>query len=170
MTHGTRFLVFAIGALALAMPGAALQSQTTTGGAHHLDARGRQVMGFDQQKTTHHFLLYEDGGAIDVSVKDAANTTDRDAIRSHLPHIAHLFAAGDFKAPMLVHDKKDVPGTKDLARLKDKITYTYVETPAGGRVNIVTTDKDAIAAVHAFLKFQIDDHKTGDKKSSVKRH
>jgi len=170
MTYSTRFLAFAIGVLALAMPGAAQQSQTTTGSAHHLDARGKQVMGFDQQKTTHHFLLYEDGGAIDVSVKDAANTTDRDAIRSHLPHIAHLFGAGDFEAPMLVHDKKDVPGTKDLARLKDKIKYTYVETPAGGRVDIVTTDPDAIAAVHAFLKFQIDDHKTGDKKAPVKRH
>ena len=169
MTYRTRFLVVAIGALALAMPGAAQQSQTTTGGAHHLDARGKQVMGFDQQKTTHHFLLYEDGGAIDGSVKDTANTTDRNAIRSHLQHIAHLFAAGDFEAPMLVHDNKDVPGTKDLARLKEKITYTYVETPAGGRVDIVATDKNALAAVHAFLKFQIDDHKTGDKKSVVKR-
>jgi hypothetical protein len=40
--------------------------------------------------------------------------------------------------------------------------YRYVETPNGGRVNIVTTDPEPRAAVHAFLRFQITDHKTGD--------
>ena len=30
-------------------------------------------MGFDQQRTAHHFLLFKDGGAIDVSVKDAGD-------------------------------------------------------------------------------------------------
>jgi hypothetical protein len=30
------------------------------------------VMGFDLDKTAHHFYLYEDGGAIDIAVKDAA--------------------------------------------------------------------------------------------------
>jgi hypothetical protein len=29
-------------------------------------------------------------------------------------------------------------------------------------VNIITTDAEALKAVHAFLKFQIADHKTGD--------
>jgi hypothetical protein len=70
---------------------------------------------------------------------------------------------------MLVHDRKDVPGTKDLARLKDKVTYAYVETRAGGRVDIVTSDKEALAAVHAFLRFQIEDHHTGDRTTPAKR-
>ena len=129
---------------------------------HHLDARGKQVMGFDQTKTSHHFLLYDDGGAIDVSVKDPADKENLDAIRAHLPHIAMLFAEGQFDAPMLVHDTKQVPGTADLARLKTRVRYTFVETKSGGRVDIVTTDKAAIAAVHAFLAFQIKDHQTGD--------
>ena len=34
------------------------------------DQRGAMVMGFDQARTTHHFLLFNDGGAIDVSVND----------------------------------------------------------------------------------------------------
>ena len=49
-----------------------------------------------------------------------------------------------------------------MARLKDRITYRYEETPAGGRVRIVTGNAEALAAVHAFLRFQIEDHQTGD--------
>lgn len=118
-------------------------------------------MGFDQDKTTHHFRLFDNGGAIDVAVKDADDKTNRDAIRAHLPHIATLFAAGDFAIPGFVH-AQDVPGTADLGRLKGDIKYAYVETPQGGRVDIVTTHPGALAAVHAFLRFQIADHKTGD--------
>jgi hypothetical protein len=120
------------------------------------------VMGFDQSRTGHHFLLFTDGGAIDVSVNDPADAKNRDAIRSHLPHIATMFGAGNFDAPMLVHDSASVPGTKVMSERKAAIRYEYVETPKGGRVNIVTSDPDALAAVHAFLTFQIGEHKTGD--------
>ena len=131
--------------------------------AHHaaVDARGAHVMGFDQARTVHHFRLYADGGAIDVAVKDAADVANRDAIRRHLPHVASMFADGHFDAPMLVH-ATSVPGTPELARLKAAVTYRYVETPGGGRVDIVTTDAEALAAVHRFLAFQIADHRTGD--------
>ncbi|MGH9173948.1 MAG: hypothetical protein ACRD1H_06305, partial [Vicinamibacterales bacterium] len=39
---------------------------------HHaqMTARGEKAMGFDQARTSHHFYLYEDGGAIEVTVKD----------------------------------------------------------------------------------------------------
>jgi hypothetical protein len=120
------------------------------------------AMGFDQALTTHHFLLFTDGGAIDVSANDEADVKNRDAIRSHLPHIAMMFGEGNFDAPMLVHDSKSVPGTKAMAKRKGAIQYVYVETAKGGRVNIVTSDPAALAAVHQFLKFQITDHKTGD--------
>ena len=49
-----------------------------------------------------------------------------------------------------------------MARLKERITYQYEETPLGGRVRIVTRDAAALAAVHAFLHFQIEDHQTED--------
>ena len=126
-----------------------------------MNDRGTKVMGFDQDKTAHHFYLYADGGAIDVGVKDATDTPDRDAIRMHLPHIASMFGSGNFDAPMLVHDT-NVPGTDDLARLHAVVTWRYVETPGGGRIDIVTTRPDAIAAVHRFLAFQIADHRTAD--------
>jgi hypothetical protein len=124
--------------------------------------RGEAVMGFDQDKTAHHFRLYEDGGAIEVNVKDAADTTDRDAIRSHLPHIATMFGRGDFDAPMLVHDTKDVPGIAVLSARHDRVSYTYSDTPAGGRVDITSADREALAALHDFLRYQIREHATGD--------
>ena len=126
------------------------------------DQRGAMVMGFDRARTTHHYVLFNDGGAIDVSVNDSGDTKNREAIRSHLPHIAMMFGEGNFNAPMLVHDSKNVPGTKAMTERKGAIRYQYVETANGGRVNIVTADADALAAVHAFLKFQIAEHKTGD--------
>lgn len=134
-----------------------------------MKAQGAAVMGFDQDKTTHHFYLYEDGGAIDVSVKDPADGTNRNAIRSHLPHIAMLFGEGNFDAPMLVHDSKNVPGTAVMATLKDRIAYRYAETAQGGRVDITTADPAALSAVHDFLAFQIREHKTGDSLAVRKR-
>ncbi len=125
-------------------------------------------MGFDQEKTTHHFFLYEDGGAIDVSVKESSDATNLDAIRAHLPHIAVMFAEGNFDAPLMVHDTT-VPGTKEMTGVKSAITWTYVETPTGGRVNITSTDAKALEAIHAFLRFQITDHKTGDPLTVSKR-
>ena len=126
-----------------------------------LDERGAHAMGFDQAKTTHHFLLYRDGGAIDVSVKNPSDTTNRDAIRTHLPHLAMLFGQGSFELPHFIH-ATDVPGTATMKRLKDRIAYRYRHTPGGGRVDIVTSDPEALEAIHTFLRFQITDHKTGD--------
>ena len=145
-----------LGALAVSVAAAA-QS-----GHHGSGQHAASVMGFDQERTTHHFLLFTDGGAIDVSVNDPSDAANREAIRSHLPHIAAMFGTGDFNAPMLVHDSANVPGTRIMTARRKTIRYQYVETPRGGRVNIVTTDRDALDAVHAFLRFQIDEHKTGD--------
>ncbi len=66
--------------------------------------RANQGMGFDQEKTTHHFLLQKTGGTIEVTAKTADDSASRDQIRKHLRHIASAFAAGDFSLPMFVHD------------------------------------------------------------------
>lgn len=139
-----------------------LVARAAAGQDHAADHHGATVMGFDQNRTTHHFALFSDGGAIEVVVKDSADANNRDAIRTHLRHIAMMFGDGDFDAPMLVHDSKNVPGTAVMAAQKGRIRYDYVEIPNGGRVNIVSTDQGAVDAVHEFLKFQIKEHKTGD--------
>lgn len=130
--------------------------------------RGAHVMGFDQDKTVHHFRLHPDGGAVDISVKDRGDAVNRDAIRSHLPHIAQMFAEGNFEAPMLIHET-NVPGTEQMAALKSRIRFAYVETPQGGRLDIFTRDPAALKAVHDFMRFQIADHKTGDPATVTKR-
>ena len=149
------FSLFSAAMLALMATAAGYQD-------HALDYRGGAVMGFDQSQTKHHFSLFKDGGAIEVTVKDPADTTNRDAIRSHLRHTAVMFADGNFDNPMLVHDTRNVPGAAVMRSRKDRIRYDYRDVENGGRVNIVTSDRDTLAAVHAFLRFQIDEHKTGD--------
>ena len=141
----------------------------TTDSHHAMNQRGAIVMGFDQDKTAHHFLLYDDGGAIDIQVKDASDTTNLEAIRSHLPHIAAMFAEGHFDAPMLVHDSEHVPGTDILVRRKTAIRYTYRDTPQGGRMDIVTGDPTTLDALHRFLRYQIEEHRTGDSTAVAKR-
>jgi hypothetical protein len=130
---------------------------------HHaaVNQRGDQVMGFDHAKTKHHFLLRPDGGVIQVEATDPKDTASRDEIRQHLRHIAQLFANGDFTAPMLIHAQTP-PGVPVMKRLKANIKYRFEETERGGRVRITTTNPDALAAVHEFLRFQISDHATGD--------
>jgi hypothetical protein len=126
-----------------------------------MNERGEQGMGFSQTTTTHHFLLRPDGGAIQAEVNDPKDTSGRDSIRGHLQHIVHAFSSGDFDIPMFVHDTVP-PGVPEMKRLKDKITYSFEQTPNGGRVAIHTSDATALAAIHKFLRFQIKEHQTKD--------
>ena len=126
-----------------------------------MNKRGTEAMGFSQTATTHHFLLTENGGAVQVETNRADDATNRDAIRMHLAHIARMFSDGDFDIPMFVHDTVP-PGVPEMKRLKEKITYTFVTTPRGARVVIYSPDKDAVTAIQKFLRFQITEHRTGD--------
>jgi hypothetical protein len=126
-----------------------------------VDNRGDQVMGFDHNKTAHHFRLLSDGGAIEVEANDAEDTTSVAQIRQHLSHIANLFAAGDFTSPMLIHAQTP-PGVPVMKRLKSTIKYRFENTERGGRIRITTSNREARSAVHDFLAFQIKDHGTGD--------
>jgi hypothetical protein len=138
--------------------------------AHHdaVDNRGDHVMGFSHEKTTHHFRLYKDGGAIEVTANDPKDTASRDQIQMHLSHIARMFAAGDFNAPMLIHDRVP-PGVPVMQRLKAEVQYEFTKTERGGTVRITTSNAEALAAIHEFLRFQIDDHRTGDTRAATAR-
>ena len=131
--------------------------------AHHdaVNHNGDHVMGFSHEKTTHHFRLYADGGAIEVTANSPKDTESRDQIRMHLSHIAGMFSNGDFNAPMLIHGQVP-PGVPVLQKLKSDLKYQFQKIERGGRVNIVTRNPEALAAVHEFLRFQIADHQTGD--------
>jgi hypothetical protein len=126
-----------------------------------VERHGDEAMGFPHDKTTHHFSLYSDGGAIEVTVNDTKDSQNMQAIRSHLTHIVAMFSNGEFSIPMFVHDQVP-PGVLVMKEKRTEISYTFEDMPAGGTVRIKTTDPDALKAVHDFLRFQIEDHNTGD--------
>src|SRR5437764_12616177 len=89
---------------------------------HHqgVAQRGDEVMGFSHEKTTHHFRLYPDGGAIEAEANDPKDTASRDQSRSHFGHIVTMFTAGDFSAPMLIH-AQNPPRSEGSNRLRNMI-------------------------------------------------
>ncbi len=152
-------------------PPAATQQNSPTSDAKHMqdvNRHGDMAMGFSHTKATHHFGLTPSGGFVDVQANQADDTLSRDQIRHHLRMIADSFAAGDFSAPMMTHSRA-LPGMPTMQRLKSEITYKYVETERGARVQISTANAQALKAVHEFLRFQIRDHQTGDPDAVEKR-
>jgi hypothetical protein len=129
--------------------------------AAEMKRRGDAAMGFDQDKVGHHFHLTLNGGTIEVSVNQTADSGSRKQIRDHLRTISQEFAEGVFTSPVATHSEVP-PGVPVMRDRKARIKYTYEETPDGARVLIATTDRAARTAVHDFLKYQIQEHATGD--------
>jgi len=126
-----------------------------------MNKRGDHVMGFDHTKTTHRFRLFANGGSIEINANSVTDTASRDQIRMHLGHIARMFADGNFKAPMLIHEQTP-PGVPVMQRLKGEITYSFEETERGAAIQISSKNSEVVKAIHEFLRFQIKEHKTGD--------
>src|SRR5215467_14244534 len=87
-----------------------------------VNSRGDQGMGFSHEKTTHHFHLLADGGAIEIQSNEPTDSATQDAIRSHLAMIAGRFSQGDFAIPIFIHATTP-PGVETMQRLKSEITY-----------------------------------------------
>ena len=126
-----------------------------------VNARGDQGMGFSREKTTHHFHLLADGGAIEIQSNEPTDAASQEAIRQHLAMIAVKFSQGDFAIPMFIHAKVP-PGVETMKELKTKITYEAENTERGAQLRITSHDAQALTAIHGFLRFQIQDHQTGD--------
>jgi hypothetical protein len=135
--------------------------QTTDSHAAGVDARGDHEMGFSHERSTHHLLLRTDGGAIEVTANDPNDKATRDEIRMHLTHVAKMFTDGNFQVPMFIHDTVP-PGVAVMKSKRASISYVFESMPDGGRIQIKTADADALKAIHQFLEFQIDDHRTRD--------
>jgi hypothetical protein len=126
-----------------------------------LKHRGALTMGFDQDASVHHFLLQPGGGTILVRSRDAGDHALISQIRAHFREIADAFRAGVFDKPLGTHEELP-PGAAAMTARKAHITYRYVEQPDGASVVIETADPEAREAIHAFLRYQIVEHKTGD--------
>src|SRR5690242_13750454 len=159
-THFRRSILASL-LLAIATLVSASAQQPKNVADEQMNQRGDHVMGFDHNKTTHHFLLQESGGSIEVTANSSDDAESREQIRMHLQHIAKMFAAGNFNAPMLIHDQTP-PGVPVMQELKGEITYNFEEIDRGAAVRISTKNPAALKAIHDFLRFQIKEHKTGD--------
>jgi hypothetical protein len=126
-----------------------------------LKKRGADAMGFDQDATTHHFTLSATGGSIEVTVRNETDGKTIAAIRGHLRSIAGEFADGRFDKPFETHGEVP-PGVAEMQQRRQRIVYSYQDLAAGGAVRIETQDSRALDAVHAFLRYQIAEHRTGD--------
>jgi hypothetical protein len=62
---------------------------------------------------------------------------------------------------MFVHNQIP-PGVPVMKEKRALISYQYEELVGGARVRIKTADAAVLDAIHDFLRFQIEDHHTGD--------
>jgi hypothetical protein len=118
-------------------------------------------MGFSQTTTTHHFVLTEKGGFVQVTANDPNDKDQIETVQMHLKHIASLFSDGNFSIPHFVHDQNP-PGADTMRKMKKSIQYSEELLTNGGRVKMESSSPQAVAAIHDFLRFQINDHQTGD--------
>ena len=123
-----------------------------------VQARGHAAMGVDQYTSFHRFESLPDGGRISLQ-RDPGDSAGVAQIRSHLRGIAAAFTRGDFALPGFVHDR-DVPGTAVMAARRSRISYVADTLPGGGQVRLQTSDPSVVAAIHQFLAFQRQDHRS----------
>ncbi len=126
----------------------------------HVDSR-HDTFGMSHNKSTHSFRLFADGGAIELRATDAADEATIDTIRGHLQEITEQFEKGDFSTPAFVHGYTP-DGVAQLEQLRSAITYRYQRLDGGGRIRITTKSAEALAAVHAFMRFQVIEHRTAN--------
>jgi hypothetical protein len=129
---------------------------TTDSSFAAMQDRGKMAMGVDQMTSTHTFDALPDGGRIEL-LRDVDDSVGIAQIRAHLRLIQHAFQAGDFSTPQFVH-MQTMPGTAEMARKRDVITYSYHDLPQGGEVVMKTEDAAALSAIHEFMAAQRSEH------------
>jgi hypothetical protein len=123
-----------------------------------VQGRGQAVMGVDQYTSFHRFESLPDGGRISLQ-RDPGDTAGVTQIRSHMRRIEAAFTRGDFTLPGMVHARA-VPGMAVMAGRRSHIRYVADTLPGGGQLRLQTSDSSAIAAIHEFLAFQRQDHRS----------
>lgn len=150
-----------LGASAIAQSTSATPSQADRHAGVVQRGETHEGMGFSQTTTTHHFVLTDKGGFVQVTANDPNDKQQIETVQMHLKHISGMFSDGNFSVPHFVH-AQNPPGADTMRKMKKSITYSEESLPNGGRVKMESDSPQAIAAIHDFLQFQIRDHQTGD--------
>ena len=154
-------IAFAVAAiLAAAVAVAVAVAVAARGGEHERQAvvaeRGRQVMPFDLERSTHRFVKAADGG-VQTVVSDDGDPKQVALIRAHLRKEARLFRQGVFDDPVTIHGP-DMPGVSEIRAGTGRIDITYRDVATGGRLLYRTDDPKLADAIHRWFDAQTTDH------------
>ena len=119
--------------------------------------RGRDVMPFDLERTTHRFRQLPDGGKQTVVADDPRDRRQLALIRAHLRHEAASFRRGDFADPTRIHGEK-MPGLAEVREGVGRIAVRYEREPSGASLRYTTNEPRLAAALDAWFRAQVRDH------------
>jgi hypothetical protein len=168
--HRHRFVgLVALLAVAVTSASACAGSDALTGGALETKAGVFAALQARRGQTTNHlFDALADGGRMGLQ-RDVDDPAAVDKTRHHLREIAEAFASGDFSLPAFVH-MRQIPGMAVMAERRDRIEHVYRDLPRGGELRFVTTDGDAIRAIHEFVAFLRERHRAGGRDHGARDH
>ncbi|GII04381.1 hypothetical protein [Planobispora takensis] len=157
MSGRNRVAVIAAAALVVAAGLTALG--VTAGDARQREVadRGRTVMPFDLDRTTHRFTKAGDGGVQTVVADDPSDAGQIRLIREHLTEETARFGRGDFGDPASIHGSS-MPGLRELSAGYRDIEVAYAELPGGAELTYTTSDPALVTALHSWFDAQVDDH------------
>ena len=124
-------------------------------------SRVTKVSGFDNERVNRHFYVLKNGGAVEITVKDPNDEATIKAIQAHLKKESDLWTKGNFETLTTVYGRPP-EGAAQLKKLRDEVTYAVVAEENGAVIRMFTVNQSAKSAIHDYLKFQIDQLKTGD--------
>ncbi|MGW0703298.1 aspartate carbamoyltransferase [Streptomyces sp. NPDC002867] len=119
--------------------------------------RGRTVMPFDLEQTTHRFTPTTRGGTQHVVADRRGDTEQVALIRTHLRQEAEAFSHGDFADPARIHGA-DMPGLAELRDGYDRIEVHYEDRAEGATLTYTTQDPVLVDALHDWFEAQLGDH------------
>lgn len=120
--------------------------------------RGKDVMPFNLEATTHFFKKTADGGVQQVVAKKPTDSEQVKLSRSHLQEIREQFLKGDFSGPSHIHGQ-EMPGLAALQTAKPgQISIEYKDIKGGGQLTYKTEDILLVSALHKWFDAQLSDH------------
>jgi hypothetical protein len=124
-------------------------------------SRATRVSGFESDRVNRHFYVLKNGGAVEITAKDANDESTIKAIQSYLKKESDMWTKGNFDTIAAVYGKAP-EAIAQLKKLRDNVTYAAVPEENGAVVRMLTVNPMAKTAIHDYLRFQIDQLKTGD--------
>lgn len=136
-------------------------SQAPASSETDLNSRFSKALGTDASKIVQHYYLVKNGGVIEFTAKDPNDSPTISAVQKYLDAQKDLFEKGKTDTDADVHGR--VPdGVPTLKKLRNEITFFAVKTDEGAALRMFSVNDQARQAIQDFLKFQINEHKTGD--------